>query len=299
MNSEITTIDPASITTAELHSILLTAVAPRPIAFASTVDINGNVNLSPFSFFNVFSANPPILIFSPARRVKNNTTKHTFENVKTTKEVVINIVNFPIVEQMSLSSTEYDLGTNEFIKSGLTPVPSTKVTPPRVAESPVSFECIVDNIIELGEEGGAGNLVISRVVCIHINNKYTNAKGNLDTKKLDLVARMGGSWYARIIEESLFEIPKPIFNKGIGVDSLPKHVLNSTILTGNNLGRLGNLPTIPSSKEIEKVKETAILSTILVRKNKTEKEYQLHSLVKKLLDEGQLEQALITLFCLE
>jgi len=299
MNSEITTIDPASITTAELHSILLTAVAPRPIAFASTVDINGNVNLSPFSFFNVFSANPPILIFSPARRVKNNTTKHTFENVKTTKEVVINIVNFPIVEQMSLSSTEYDLGTNEFIKSGLTPVPSTKVTPPRVAESPVSFECIVDNIIELGEEGGAGNLVISRVVCIHINNKYTDAKGNLDTKKLDLVARMGGSWYARIIEESLFEIPKPIFNKGIGVDSLPKHVLNSTILTGNNLGRLGNLPTIPSSKEIEKVKETAILSTILVIKNKTEKEYQLHSLVKKLLDEGQLEQALITLFCLE
>jgi len=299
MNSEITTIDPASITTAELHSILLTAVAPRPIAFASTVDINGNVNLSPFSFFNVFSANPPILIFSPARRVKNNTTKHTFENVKTTKEVVINIVNFPIVEQMSLSSTEYDLGTNEFIKSGLTPVPSTKVTPPRVAESPVSFECIVDNIIELGEERGAGNLVISRVVCIHINNKYTDAKGNLDTKKLDLVARMGGSWYARIIEESLFEIPKPIFNKGIGVDSLPKHVLNSTILTGNNLGRLGNLPTIPSSKEIEKVKETAILSTILVIKNKTEKEYQLHSLVKKLLDEGQLEQALITLFCLE
>jgi len=299
MNSEITTIDPASITTAELHSILLTAVAPRPIAFASTVDINGNVNLSPFSFFNVFSANPPILIFSPARRVKNNTTKHTFENVKTTKEVVINIVNFPIVEQMSLSSTEYDLGTNEFIKSGLTPVPSTKVVPPRVSESPVSFECIVDNIIELGEEGGAGNLVISRVVCIHINNKYTDAKGNLDTKKLDLVARMGGSWYARIIEESLFEIPKPIFNKGIGVDSLPKHVLNSTILTGNNLGRLGNLPTIPSSKEIEKVKETAILSTILVIKNKTEKEYQLHSLVKKLLDEGRLEQALITLFCLE
>ncbi len=299
MNSEITTIDPNSITTAELHSILLTAVAPRPIAFASTVDANGNVNLSPFSFFNVFSANPPILIFSPARSVKNNTTKHTLENAKATKEVVINIVNFPIVEQMSLSSTAYDVGVNEFIKSGLTPVPSVKVTPPRVAESPVSFECVVDNIIELGKEGGAGNLVISRVVCIHINNKYTDANGNLDTKKLDLVARMGGSWYARIIEESLFEIPKPLFNKGIGVDSLPKHVLNSTILTGNNLGRLGNLPAIPSSKEIEKIKKTAMLASILTLKNNAEKENQLHLAVKKLINEDKLEQALTVLFCLE
>ena len=299
MNSEITTIDPNSITTAELHSILLTAVAPRPIAFASTVDANGNVNLSPFSFFNVFSANPPILIFSPARRVKNTTTKHTLENAKATKEVVINIVNFPIVEQMSLSSTAYDVGVNEFIKSGLTPIPSVKVTPPRVAESPVSFECVVDNIIELGKEGGAGNLVISRVVCIHINNKYTDANGNLDTKKLDLVARMGGSWYARIIEESLFEIPKPLFNKGIGVDSLPKHVLNSTILTGNNLGRLGNLPAIPSSKEIEKIKKTAMLASILTLKNNAEKENQLHLAVKKLINEDKLEQALTVLFCLE
>ena len=299
MNSEITTIDPNSITTAELHSILLTAVAPRPIAFASTVDANGNVNLSPFSFFNVFSANPPILIFSPARSVKNNTTKHTLENAKATKEVVINIVNFPIVEQMSLSSTAYDVGVNEFIKSGLTPVPSIKIAPPRVAESPVSFECVVDNIIELGKEGGAGNLVISRVVCIHINNKYTDANGNLDTKKLDLVARMGGSWYARIIEESLFEIPKPLFNKGIGVDSLPKHVLNSTILTGNNLGRLGNLPAIPSSKEIEKIKKTAMLASILTLKNNAEKENQLHLAVKKLINEDKLEQALTVLFCLE
>ena len=299
MNSEITTIDPNSITTAELHSILLTAVAPRPIAFASTVDANGNVNLSPFSFFNVFSANPPILIFSPARSVKNNTTKHTLENAKATKEVVINIVNFPIVEQMSLSSTAYDVGVNEFIKSGLTPVPSVKITPPRVAESPVSFECVVDNIIELGKEGGAGNLVISRVVCIHINNKYTDANGNLDTKKLDLVARMGGSWYARLIEESLFEIPKPLFNKGIGVDSLPKHVLNSTILTGNNLGRLGNLPAIPSSKEIEKIKKTAMLASILTLKNNAEKENQLHLAVKKLINEDKLEQALTVLFCLE
>ena len=292
-------LDPKSLSTSKLHGYLLSAVAPRPIAFASTLDADGNPNLSPFSFFNVFSANPPILIFSPARRVKNNTTKHTLENVKTTKEVVINIVNFPIVEQMSLSSTEYDLGINEFIKSGLTPVPSVKVTPPRVAESPVSFECVVDDIIELGKEGGAGNLVISRVVCIHINNKYTDANGNLDTKKLDLVARMGGSWYARIIEESLFEIPKPLFNKGIGVDSLPKHVLKSTILTGNNLGRLGNLPIIPSLKEIEKIKKTAMLASILTLKNNAEKENQLHLAVKKLINEDKLEQALTVLFCLD
>ena len=278
---------------------MLTAVAPRPIAFASTVDLNGNVNLSPFSFFNVFSANPPILIFSPARRVKNNTTKHTFENVKTTKEVVINIVNFPIVEQMSLSSTEYDLGVNEFIKAGLTPIPSDKIKPPRVAESPVSFECVVDNVIELGKEGGAGNLVISRVVCIHINNKYVNTKGNLDTEKLDLVARMGGSWYARIIKESLFEIPKPIYNQGIGVDSLPKHVLRSTVLTGNNLGRLGNLPSIPTLKEIEKIKSTTVLKNILAIKDPHEKENQLHLAVKKLLNENKLDEALSTLFCLD
>lgn len=298
MKTGITTIDPTLISTKELHSILLTAVAPRPIAFASTIDLNGNVNLSPFSFFNVFSANPPILIFSPARRATNNTTKHTFENVKATKEVVINIVNYAIVEQMSLSSTEYEAGVNEFLKSGLTPVPSEKVTPPRVAESPISFECVVDNIIELGTEGGAGNLIISRVVFIHINNEYLDSNGNLDTKKLDLVARMGGNWYARITEESLFEIPKPIYNKGIGVDNLPKHVQNSTILTGNNLGRLGNYSEIPSKLEIEKAKNSTALKSILSIKDPEEKEKQLHLISKKYIEQHKLKEAITALFCI-
>ena len=185
MNNTITT-DPNAMTTQELHQLLLTAIAPRPIAFASTVDLEGTVNLSPFSFFNVFSANPPILVFSPSRRGSDNTTKHSLENVKEVKEVCINIVNYSIVEQMSLSSTEYDKGVNEFIKSGLTPIASEKISPPRVAESPVSFECVVDQIIALGTEGGAGNLVICRVVNIHINKNYLGAEGKLDTLKLVL-----------------------------------------------------------------------------------------------------------------
>ena len=254
--------------------------------------------MSPFSFFNVFSANPPILIFSPSRRATNNTTKHTFENVKATKEVVINIVNYPIVEQMSLSSTEYEEGVNEFLKAGLTPVPSEKVKPPRVAESPISFECIVDTIIELGTEGGAGNLIISKVVFIHINNEYLDSNGNLDTKKLDLVARMGGSWYARITEESLFEIPKPIYNKGIGVDSLPKHVQNSTVLNGNNLGRLGNYPETPSKLEIEKAKNSTTLKSILSIKDPKEREKELHLISKKYIEQDKLKEAITVLFCI-
>ena len=240
----ITSLDPNSLSASQVHKILLTAVAPRPIAFASTIDAEGNVNLSPFSFFNVFSANPPIMIFSPARRVRDNTAKHTLENVKEVKEVVINTVNFPIVEQMSLSSTEYSEGVNEFEKAGFTQIPSEVIQPPRVGEAPISFECTVDKVIELGNDGGAGNLVISRVQRIHINDDYLNEKGDLDTQKLDLVARMGESWYCRANGDALFEIPKPIFNKGIGVDQLPTHVLKSTVLNGNHLGRLGNLEGI-------------------------------------------------------
>jgi flavin reductase (DIM6/NTAB) family NADH-FMN oxidoreductase RutF len=298
MISNFTTIDPSSISTKELHSILLTAVAPRPIALASTVDENGLVNLSPFSFFNVFSANPPILIFSPARRVQNNTIKHTLENAKATKEVVINIVNYPIVEQMSLSSTEYEKGVDEFKKSGLTPIASNKIKPPRVLESPVAFECVVDDIIELGTEGGAGNLIISRVVNIHINKNYLNNENQLDTKKLDLVARMGASWYSRVTLDSLFEIPKPITNKGIGVDSLPKHALNSTILTGNNLGRLGNLENLPTSSEIEAQKNDGEIAHILRISNQTEKVNKLHELAKVCLENNDLEKSLSILFCI-
>ena len=207
--NNIKSIDPAKLETKEIHKILLSSVAPRPIAFASTIDSKGNVNLSPFSYFNVFSSNPPILIFSPSRRVRDNTTKHTLENAKETKEVVINIVNHSIVEQMSKSSREYDKGVNEFIETGLTQVESLKVKPPRVLESPISFECTVDNIVSLGESGGAGQLIIVKVVQIHINKNYLDSQGNIDSEKLDLVARMGGDWYTRVDKESMFKIPKP------------------------------------------------------------------------------------------
>ena len=205
----IKSIDPISLETKELHKILLSSIAPRPIAFASTVDSNGNVNLSPFSYFNVFSSNPPILIFSPSRRVRDNTTKHTLENAMETKEVVINVVNFPIVEQMSKSSIEYEKGVNEFIETGLTQVKSLLVKPPRVLESPISFECRVQEIISLGESGGAGQLIIAKVVQIHIDKKFLDKNGDIDSEKLDLVARMGGDWYTRSTKESMFKIPKP------------------------------------------------------------------------------------------
>ena len=205
----IKSIDPISLETKELHKILLSSIAPRPIAFASTIDSNGNVNLSPFSYFNVFSSNPPILIFSPSRRARYNTTKHTLENAMETKEVVINVVNFPIVEQMSKSSVEYEKGVNEFIETGLTQVKSLLVKPPRVLESPISFECKVQDIISLGESGGAGQLIIAKVVQIHIDKKFIDNKGDIDSEKLDLVARMGGDWYTRTTKESMFKIPKP------------------------------------------------------------------------------------------
>ena len=205
----IKSIDPISLETKELHKILLSSIAPRPIAFASTVDSNDNVNLSPFSYFNVFSSNPPILIFSPSRRVRDNTTKHTLENAIETKEVVINVVNFPIVEQMSKSSIEYEKGVNEFIETGLTQVKSLLVKPPRVLESPISFECKVQDIVSLGESGGAGQLIIAKVVQIHIDKKFLDKNGDILSEKLDLVARMGGDWYTRATKESMFKIPKP------------------------------------------------------------------------------------------
>ena len=207
--NNIKSIDPAELETKEVHKILLSSIAPRPIAFASTIDAKGSVNLSPFSYFNVFSSNPPILIFSPSRRVRDNTTKHTLENAKETKEVVINIVNHSIVEQMSKSSREYDKGVNEFLETGLTQVPSLKVKPPRVLESPISFECKVNNIVSLGDSGGAGQLIIAKVVQIHINKEYLDSEGGIDSEKLDLVARMGGDWYTRVNKDSMFKIPKP------------------------------------------------------------------------------------------
>ena len=207
--STIKSFDSETLETRDLHKLLLSAVAPRPIAFASTIDSKGNVNLSPFSYFNVFSSNPPILIFSPSRRVRDNTTKHTLQNADDTREVVINMVDYSIVEQMSKSSNEYAKGVNEFTETGLTEVSSLKVKPPRVLESPVSFECVVDNIISLGENGGAGQLVIAKVVHIHVNSEMLDSNDQIDPTKLDLVARLGGDWYSRVTKESMFTISKP------------------------------------------------------------------------------------------
>ncbi len=247
-------IDPKDISTAKLHGYLLSAVAPRPIALASTIDKEGNPNLSPFSFFNVFSANPPILIFSPARRVRDNTTKHTLENVHEIKEVVINIVNYDIVQQMSLSSTEYAKGVNEFDKAGFTMLKSDFVAPFRVAESPVQFECKVNDIISLGNKGGAGNLVICEVVKLHIHKNILNEDESINQHKIDLVARAGGSFYTRA-KDGYFEIPKPITTLGIGVDSIPLEIRNSLVLTGNDLGLLGNIEKLPTNKSVNKFKE--------------------------------------------
>lgn len=242
-------LNPKEISTKKLHGLLLSAVAPRPIAFASTVDKEGNPNLSPYSFFNVFSANPPILIFSPARRVTNNTIKHTLMNAEATKEVVINMVNYDLVQQMSLSSTEYPEGVNEFKKAGLEMLPSDIVKPFRVAESPVQFECKVNDIVKLGHEGGAGNLIICEVVKLHVSKEVLNEDETINQEALDLVSRAGGSYYTRA-NKGFFQIPKPLSNLGIGVDKMPKHVRNSMILTGNDLGMLGNVEALPKKKEI-------------------------------------------------
>ena len=242
-------IDPKEIPTSKLHGYLLGAVAPRPIAFASTVDADGKLNLSPFSFFNVFGSNPPIMIFSPARRIRDNTTKHTLENAMLTKEVVINVVNYDIVQQMSLSSTEYPEGINEFEKAGFTMLPSDKIKPFRVAESPVQFECKVTEIIHTGDQGGSGNLIVCEVVKIHISDNVLDKDGSIDQHKIDLVARAGGSYYSRA-RDGFFEIPKPLSILGIGVDSIPAHIRNSDILTGNNLGMLGNIAHLPSKETV-------------------------------------------------
>ncbi|MDN5200874.1 flavin reductase family protein [Fulvivirgaceae bacterium BMA10] len=287
------TIKPKQLSVAEFHGYLLGAVAPRPIAFASTIDKNGNINLSPFSFFNCFSANPPILIFSPARRVRDNTIKHTLENALETKEVVINIVDHKMVEQMSLASTEYDKGINEFIKSGLTELPSTEIKPPRVAESPVSFECKVKEVVALGEEGGAGNLVICEVLVLHIKEEVLDDEGKIDPFKIDLVARMGGDWYCRASEASIFKIPKPNRNKGIGFDNIPEHIRNSKVLTGNNLGRLGNITKLPDQRDVELFKKNPHIKQIMNDHNGDKKstEIKLHTLAQDLLEKGDLEGA--------
>ena len=242
------TISPKDLNNLQLQTLLQTAIAPRPIALASTIDAEGNVNLSPFSFFNLFSSNPPVVIFSPARRVRDNTTKHTLENVLEVPEVAIGIVNYQIVQQISLASTEYEKGVNEFVKSGLTMKNADLIRPKLIEECPANFECKVLEVKPLGTEGGAGNLVICEIIKIHLQEEFLNENGNLDQKKLDLVARLGGNWYSKNNENNLFEVPKPLVTKGIGFDLLPNTIKFSKIFTGNDLGMLANIEKLPEGK---------------------------------------------------
>ena len=290
------TINPLDLNTSQIHKILLNAITPRPIALASTVDNNENVNLSPFSYFNVFSASPPILVFSPANRVTDNSKKDTLKNILETKEVVINLVDIDIVEPTSLSSVYFEREIDEFIKSGLTKISSEKVLPPRVLESPISFECKVNDVISLGNDGGAGNLVICEIVIIHINDKLLNSKGEIDPLKLNLVARMGGNYYLDIKSENLFEIKKPAGVNAIGVDNLPHHIHKSNILTKNDLARLGNFEKLPNEKQINKFVKSCEIEKIFSGSKENEKIILIHKKVKEFLLKDDLESALLTLF---
>jgi flavin reductase (DIM6/NTAB) family NADH-FMN oxidoreductase RutF len=282
-------IIPGEIKTSLLHGYLLGAVAPRPICFASTIDADGVANLSPFSFFNVFGAKPPILIFSPARRVRDNTIKHTLENIQATHEVVVNVVSYNMVQQMNLSSCEYPKGVDEFAKSGFTPVPSELVKPFRVKESPVQMECRVLKVIETGNEGGAGNLIICEVVCMHIDDNVLDAEGKIDPDKIDLVARMGGDHYCRASGTAVFDVPKPNSALGIGLDALPDKVRSSTILTGNNLGILGNCSVIPE-RIMEHDKRVKGLMD-LYKNDPVARTEGLHRYAKSLIEQGELDKA--------
>jgi len=283
-------IVPGEIKTAQLHAYLLGSVAPRPICFASTIDENGNPNLSPFSFFNVFGSNPPVLIFSPARRVRDNTIKHTLENIYLNKEVVINVVNYNMVQQTSLASCEYPKGINEFQKAGFTPIASDIVKPFRVKESPVQMECKVLQVIETGQNGGAGNLIICEVVCMHIDDNVLNEDGRINPHKIDLVARMGGDYYCRASGNAVFEVPKPNLQCGIGIDALPANIRNSSELTGNDLGMLANSTSIPVVSEM--LYDDRL--TQIVRDYNGDEPAKIHALhiyAKELLAEGNVEKA--------
>jgi flavin reductase (DIM6/NTAB) family NADH-FMN oxidoreductase RutF len=240
------TLETEKIPLQQLQQYLQAAIAPRPICFASTIDKQGQVNLSPFSFFNLFSMNPPVCVFSPSRRVRDNTTKHTLENLREVPECVINIVNYEMVQQMSLSSCDYPKGTSEFIKAGFTPIASTLVKPPRVAESPVQLECIIRDIISLGDQPGAGNLVIAEIKVIHIGEQVLNENNKIDPAKLDLVARLGDDWYSRVTPEVLFQVEKPNTQLGIGFDQLPNFILNNAAFTGNEKAQLANISMLPT-----------------------------------------------------
>ena len=284
------TIKLSELTPAQRQNYLQHAIAPRPICFASTIDKEGNVNLSPFSFFNLFSANPPIVVFSPAKRVRDNTSKHTLDNVLEVPEVVINMVDYDMVQQMSLSSCEYPKGVNEFVKSGFTEQPSTIVKPPMVAESKIKMECKVNQVIALGQEGGAGNLVIAEVLVMHIEPSILNSENKIDNTKIELLGRLGDHWYCRTNAASMFEVPKPNAQLGIGFDQLPDSIKKSKILNGNDLGQLANvheLPTVDATFHDDKLKNIIQYFSI----NPEEMERELHNYAKELLNQNKIEQA--------
>jgi len=284
------TLNLSTLKPADVQNYLQHAIAPRPICFASTIDKDGHVNLSPYSFFNLFSSNPPIVVFSPARRVRDNSTKHTLQNVLEVPEVVINIVDYDMVQQMSLSSCDYDKYTNEFQKAGFTEEKSTLVRPPMVKESKIKLECKVNQVIPLGTEGGAGNLVIAEILMMHIDESVLNADNKIDQTKLDLVARLGANWYARVNANNLFEVPKPNLNLGIGFDTLPVSIKNSSILSGNDLGMLANVSEMPF---VDPTFHDDTLKNIIqyFSINPDDMEKELHNYAKKLLQNHQVDAA--------
>ncbi|QNK63001.1 flavin reductase family protein [Pedobacter sp. PAMC26386] len=288
------TVKTSDLSPAQLQNYLQYAVAPRPICFATTIDKEGNINLSPFSFFNMFSTNPPMCIFSPARRVRDNTTKHTLENVLEVKECVINIVNYPMVQQMSLASTEYAKGINEFEKAGFTMLPSQLVKPPRVAEAPVQMECVVTEVIHLGDNPGAGNLILAEIKLIHIKEEILDTDGKIDQAKIDLVARLGGDWYCRVTADNLFKVAKPLTTLGIGVDALPHGVRNSYVLSGNDLGMLGNIEKVPTEEDIDLMRNQASVKEVLDATigDGVNRQRELHELAKQMLKQGEVLEAL-------
>jgi flavin reductase (DIM6/NTAB) family NADH-FMN oxidoreductase RutF len=288
------TLNVSDLSPAQLQNYMQYAIAPRPICFATTIDHDGNINLSPFSFFNMFSTNPPLCIFSPSRRVRDNTTKHTLENILEVRECVINIVNYPMVQQMSLASTDYAKGINEFEKAGFTMQDSQLVKPPRVAEAPVQMECIVKEVIHMGENPGAGNLILAEVKLIHIREDILDDEGKIDQVKIDLVARLGGDWYCRVTPESLFKVAKPLTTLGIGVDALPGQVRNSYVLTGNDLGMLGNIEKIPSEEEIDMVRNLYEVKEVLDATigDAVNRQRELHELAREMLKNGEVLNAL-------
>jgi flavin reductase (DIM6/NTAB) family NADH-FMN oxidoreductase RutF len=283
-------LDLKKLPAAEVQNYLQHAIAPRPIAFASTIDNEGNVNLSPFSFFNLFSSNPPIVIFSPARRVRDNSTKHSLQNVEEVKEVVINIVDYDMVQQTSLASCEYPKDTSEFLKAGFTPEKATIIRPPMVKESKIKLECQVLEIKSLGNEGGAGNLVICQVLCMHIDDSILDADNKIDQTKIHHVARLGGDWYCKVDENNLFKVAKPNTQLGIGIDALPEGIRNSKILTGNHLGQLANvneMPVVEPSFNDDRLKNIIQYYSI----NPADMDNELHTYAARLLDEGNVHDA--------